>query len=73
MSEDLKPSLSRWRPFSVTRLYKECLSKGHRPVLVRAGFDSLYLYCEKCQRIYRVAHGDVRYCEEKEWPGKPLK
>jgi len=49
------------------------LSKGHRPVLVRTSFGSLYLYCEECHRVYRVDWGIIKYCEEKEWPGKPLK
>jgi len=68
-----RKSWARWKPTSPSDIYVSCLSKGHRPVLVRATFQLLYFYCDKCHRVYRVAHGDVRYCEESEWPGKPLK
>ena len=35
-------------------IYLECLSKGHKPILVRATFNLLYFYCKECSCTYRV-------------------
>ena len=61
--------IHNWRYISTSSLHVECISKNHRPQVFRASFDTIYIYCEKCNRIYRIPHAYLQYIPRSEWKG----
>lgn len=62
--------MTKWQPFTASKLYFNCIKNKHKPVAFKLGFSLLYLYCDKCQKIYRLDIENIEVISKDEWVGE---
>ena len=60
-----------WLRVEYTALYRECISKGHRPHVHGTNFKSVHLFCKDCQRFWRIQLSFLEWMPLGEWRGRP--